>query len=227
MDFGLTVCMRFETWWRAEFFRCLYLTRRILRRFDSPEFPSERLVACFNPLLAEERGRKRQELLEATEKELERIAKQVVRRTQNPLGKDEIGKKVGKVIDRFKVGKHFTVTIGEGIVFPSCAMKTRLAERKRWMEFMSFAPVNRQSVFLRKTRCVAIRISHKWSALFRSLKGIDLLVRPIWHHTEDHVRAHIFICMLAYYVEWHMRKALAPFCSMMKNWMRIVRNEIR
>src|SRR4030042_6493014 len=90
-----------------------WLEQKVLSEIRSPEFPSERLVACFNPLLAEERGRKRRELLRATEKELGRIAKQVAGRTKKPLGKDEIGKKVGKVIGRFKVGKHFTVTIEE------------------------------------------------------------------------------------------------------------------
>jgi transposase len=175
----------------------------------SPEFPSERLVACFNPLLAEERGRKRRELLRATEKELERIAKQVAGRTRTPLGKDEIGKKVGKVIGRFKVGKHFVVTIGEG----------------RFSFVRNEAQIQREEaldgIYVIRTSEPAERLSAEDTVrsykklaqverAFRSFKGIDLLIRPIWHHTEDHVRTHIFICMLAYYVEWHMRKVLAP-----------------
>ena len=180
-----------------------------LAEIRSPEFPSERLVACFNPLLAEERKRKRQALLEATEKELERISKEVARRTQKPLGKDEIGKKVGKVIDRFKVGKHFTVTI----------------EENRFSFVRNEDKIGREEaldgIYVIRTSEPAERLSAEDAVrsyknltqverAFRSLKGIDLLVRPIWHHTEEHVRAHIFLCMLAYYVEWHMRKALAP-----------------
>jgi transposase len=183
--------------------------QRDLAEIRSLEFPSERLVACFNPLLAEERRRKRRALLEATEKELERISKQVARRTKKPLGKDEIGKKVGKVIDRFKVGKHFTVTI----------------EEHRFSFVRNEEKIGREEaldgIYVIRTSEPAERLSAEDAVrsyknltqverAFRSLKGIDLLVRPIWHHTEDHVRAHIFLCMLAYYVEWHMRKALAP-----------------
>ena len=183
--------------------------QRDLAEIRSLEFPSERLVACFNPLLAEERRRKRRALLEATEKELERISKQVARRTKKPLGRDEIGKKVGKVIDRFKVGKHFTVTI----------------EEHRFSFVRNEEKIGREEaldgIYVIRTSEPAERLSAEDAVrsyknltqverAFRSLKGIDLLVRPIWHHTEDHVRAHIFLCMLAYYVEWHMRKALAP-----------------
>ena len=183
--------------------------QRDLAEIRSPEYPTERLVACFNPLLAEERKRKRQALLEATGKELERISKQVARRTKKPLGKDEIGKKVGKVIDRFKVGKHFTVTI----------------EEDRFSFVRNEEKIGREEaldgIYVIRTSEPAERLSAEDAVrsyknltqverAFRSLKGIDLLVRPIWHHTEDHVRAHIFLCMLAYYVEWHMRKALAP-----------------
>jgi transposase len=180
-----------------------------LAEIHSPDFPSERLVACFNPLLAEERRRKRQELLAATEKELKQIAKTVARRTRTPLGKEEIGKKVGRVINRFKVGKHFTVTIGEGTF--SFVRNEMLIRREEALD----------GIYVIRTSESAERLSAEDTVrnyknltqverAFRSLKGIDLLVRPIWHHTEDHVRVHIFICMLAYYVEWHMRKALAP-----------------
>jgi transposase len=180
-----------------------------LAEISCPGFPSERLVACFNPLLAEQRRRKRQELLEATEKELKRIAKEVLRRTQTPLKKEEIGKKVGKVIDRYKVGKHFTVSIGEG------AFSYERNEMKIDQESAL------DGIYVIRTSELAERLSAEDTVrsyknlaqverAFRSFKGIDLLIRPIWHHTEDHVRAHLFICMLAYYVEWHMRKELAP-----------------
>jgi len=180
-----------------------------LAEICSPEFPSERLVACFNPLLAEERRRKRQALLEATEKELERISKEVARRTKTVLGEDEIGKKVGKVIDRFKVGKHFRLTIEEGHF-----SFVRDEERIRREEALDGIYVIRTSEPAERLSAEDAVRSYKSltrvECAFRSLKGIDLLVRPIWHHTEDHVRAHVFLCMLAYYVEWHLRKALAP-----------------
>jgi len=180
-----------------------------LAEIRCPEFPSERLVACFNPLLAEERRRKRQALLEATEKELERISKEVARRTKTVLGKDEIGKKVGKVIDRFKVGKHFRLTIEEGHF-----SFVRDEEKIRREEALDGIYVIRTSEPAERLSAEDAVRSYKHltqvERAFRSLKGIDLLVRPIWHHTEDHVRAHVFLCMLAYYVEWHLRKALAP-----------------
>jgi transposase len=179
-----------------------------LAEIRSPEFPSERLVACFNPLLAEERGRKRQELLRATEKELERIAKQVAGRTRTPLGKDEIGKKVGKVINRFKVGKHFVVTIGEGSF--SFVRNEAQIQREEALDGIYVIRTSEPAECLSAEDTVrSYKNLAQVERAFRSFKGIDLLIRPIWHHTEDHVRAHIFICMLAYYVEWHMRKALS------------------
>jgi len=183
--------------------------RKDLAEIRCPDFPSERLVACYNPLLADQRRRKRDELLEATEKELKRIAKEVLRRTQTPLKKEEIGKKVGKVIDCYKMGKHFRVTIGEG---------TFSYERNE-VKIEQEAALD--GIYVIRTSEPAERLSAEDTVrsyknltqverAFRSLKGIDLLIRPIWHRTEGHVRAHLFICMLAYYVEWNMRKALAP-----------------
>jgi hypothetical protein len=194
---------------KGGFLQMSLFDRKDLAEIRCPDFPSERLVACYNPLLAEQRGRKRQELLEATEKELERIAKEVLRRTQTPLKKEEIGKKVGKVIDRYKMGKHFTVTIGEG-TFSYERNEVRIDQEEAL-----------DGIYVIRTSEPAERLSAEDTVrsyknltrveqAFRSFKGIDLLIRPIWHHTENHVRAHIFICMLAYYVEWHMRKALAP-----------------
>jgi transposase len=180
-----------------------------LAEIHSPDFPSERLVACYNPLLADQRRRKRNELLEATEKELESIVKQASRRTQTPLKKEEIGKKVGKVINRYKMEKHFTITIGEGTF--SYQRNRASIEQESALDgiyiIRTSEPVERLSAddTVRSYK----NLTHVERA-FRSLKGIDLMVRPIWHRTEDHVRAHLFICMLAYYVEWHMRKSLAP-----------------
>jgi transposase len=180
-----------------------------LAEIRSPEYPGERLVACFNPLLAEERRRKRQELIEATEKDLAKIAAEVKRRTRTPLGEAEIALKAGKVLNRCKVGKHFSLTIANGVFAWS-----RIEESIRREAELDGVYVVRTSE--PKSRCSAEDTVRRYKSLaqveraFRSLKGIDLRIRPIHHRTENHVRAHIFLCMLAYYVEWHMRRALAP-----------------
>jgi transposase len=193
---------------KGGFLQMSLFDRKDLAEIHSPDFPSERLVACYNPLLAEQRRRKRKELLEATERELKRIANEVLRRTQTPLKKEEIGKKVGKVTGRYKMGKHFTVSIGEGTF--SYERNEMKIEQEAALDgiyvIRTSEPVERLSAedTVRSYKDLA-----QVEQAFRSFKGIDLLVRPIWHHTEDHVRAHLFICMLAFYVEWQMRKALA------------------
>lgn len=180
-----------------------------LAEIRSSEYPGERLVACFNPLLAEERRRKRQELIEATEKDLAKIAAEVKRRTRTPLGEAEIALKAGRVLNRFKVGKHFSLAIAEGgFGWSRCEESIR-----REAELDGVYVVRTSEP---KSRCSPEDTVRRYKSLaqveraFRSLKGIDLRIRPIHHRTEDHVRAHIFLCMLAYYVEWHMRRALAP-----------------
>lgn len=180
-----------------------------LAEIRSPEYPGERLVACFNPLLAEERRRKRDELLAATEQELARIGREVARRKRKPLPEAEIALKVGKVLNRFKVAKHFQLTIGDGVL--------------RWQRRADSIPreASLDGVYVVRTsespsRCSGPDAVRRYKSLaqveraFRCLKGIDLRIRPIHHRTADHVRAHILLCMLAYYVEWHMRQALAP-----------------
>jgi len=180
-----------------------------LAEIHAPEFSDERLVACYNPLLAKQRREKREKLLAATEKALERIATEVARRTKTPLDKAEIGKKVGKVLNRYKVGKHFAVMIEDGAF--SFSRKQEAIRRESALD----------GIYVIRTSEPGDRISaedtvrsykrlEQVERAIRCLKGIDLLVRPIHHRTEDHVRAHIFLCMLAYYVEYHMRKALAP-----------------
>ena len=194
---------------RGGFLQMSLFDRKDLAEIHSPDFPCERLVACYNPLIAEQRRRKRKELLEATEKELKRIAKEVLRRTQTPLQKEEIGKKVGKVIDRYKMGKHFTVTIGEGTF--SYGRNEMKIDQEAALDgiyvIRTSEPIERLSA---EDTVRSYKNLTQVERAFRSLKGINLLIRPIWHHTEDHVRSHIFLCMLAYYVEWHMRKELAP-----------------
>ncbi|RPJ11914.1 MAG: IS1634 family transposase [Deltaproteobacteria bacterium] len=194
---------------KGGFLQMSLFDRKDLAEIRCPDYPMERLVACFNPILAEERRRKRQELLEATEKELKRIAREVARRTQTPLKKEEIGKKVGKVINRYKVGKHFRMTIGEGTF--SYERNEDKVRQEAALDGIYMIRTSEPTERLSPEDTVrSYKNLTQVERAFRSLKGIDLLVHPIWHHTEDHVRAHLFLCMLAYYVEWHMRKVLAP-----------------
>jgi transposase len=183
--------------------------KKDLAEIHSPDFPGERLVACYNPALAEERSRKRTELLAATEKDLAKIVREVARRTKTPLSKVEIAKKVGKVLNRFKMGKHFSLTIDDGVF--SYARKDEAILRESQMDGLY---VIRTSEPAEKVSAEDAVRGYKSLAqverAFRCLKGVDLLVRPIHHRTENHVKAHIFLCMLAYYIEWYMRKALAP-----------------
>jgi transposase/ribosomal protein L35 len=180
-----------------------------LAEIRAREFPGERLIACFNPLLATERRRKREELLQATEKALGRLEAEVKRRTKKPLGKAEIGVKAGRVLGRFKMGKHFTLTIADGVF----AWARREESIRREADLDGIYVVRTNEPAGRLSAPDAVR-TYKSLAVaeraFRCLKGVDLLVRPIFLRTEDHVIAHVFLCMLAYYVEWHMREAWAP-----------------
>ena len=174
-----------------------------------PDFPGERLVACFNPLLAEGRARKRPELLAATEKQLEKIAA-ATRRGKRPLrGKQNIGVRAGKILNRYKMGKHFQLRIEDDSFHYE--RKTANIERE---ESLDGIYVIRTSV--RKEALSSEHVVASYKSLsgveraFRSLKTVDLHVRPIHHRLPDRVRAQILLCMLAYYVEWHMRQRLAP-----------------
>lgn len=180
-----------------------------LAEVTSEEFPGERLVACRNPLLADERRRKRNELLASTEKELEKIAK-ATRRERAPLrDPGQIGVRLGKVLGRFKVGKHFETTISdEGFSYQ------RNEEKIAAEAALDGIYIVRTSLPAEEMGAEDVVRTYKDLAkverAFRSMKTVDLHVRPIYHHLEDRVRAHVFLCMLAYYVEWHMRRVLAP-----------------
>jgi len=180
-----------------------------LAEIRSPDFPGERLVACFNPLLADERKRKRGELLDATEKLLAKVAAEVAGRTKKPITAGEIGQKVGRVMYRHKMAKHFHVEIGDGTLTWSRDEGSiqREAELDGIYVIRTSEPAERLSA--EDTVRSYKRLAQVEQA-FRCMKGIDLSVRPVYLRDEDHVRAHFFLCMLAYYVEWHMRRALAP-----------------
>jgi transposase len=180
-----------------------------LAEIRSPEFPGERLMACYNPLLAEQRRRKREELLEATARKLQAIAAEVARRKRKFMSRDQIGVKVGRVIDRYKMAKHFEWTIEDG------TFRWHRGEEsiRREAELDGIYVVRTSEPKQRLSAEDAVRDYKSLSQVeraFRCLKGLDLRVRPIFHHTEDHVRAHLFLCFLAYYVEWHLRAAWAP-----------------
>jgi hypothetical protein len=174
-----------------------------------PGFPGERLIACFNPLLAEERGRKRPDLLAATEKQLEKIAV-AAKRPKRPLrGKQNIGLRAGKILNRYKMGKHFELRIEEDSFHYQ--RKTVNIEREQSLDGIYVIRTSVGNEVLSSEQVVASYKSLSGvERAFRSLKTVDLQVRPIHHRLPDRVRAHILLCMLAYYVEWHMRQLLAP-----------------
>jgi hypothetical protein len=180
-----------------------------LAEVTDPDFPGERLVLCRNPILAGERARKREALLRATEGELDKVAKATCRHRRKLKGKDKIALAVGKVINKFKMAKHFHLTIGEEQF--SYERKEAAIAREAFLDGIY---VIRTSLAKDTLQAQGVVEAYKQLAFveraFRSYKSIDLKVRPIHHRLERRVRAHVFLCMLAYYVEWHMRKALAP-----------------
>lgn len=182
---------------------------RDMAEITSPAYPGERLVVCKNPLLAEERARKRTELLAATEADLAKLQARV-QRPKNPLrGAAEIGTALGAVLGRRKMGKHFTTTItdksfsftrDDTAITAEAALDGIYVVRTNLTAEQSDAA---NTVRAYKNLAVVERA-------FRSLKTVDLELRPVYHWTAPRVRAHVLLCMLAYYLEWHMRQSLAP-----------------
>jgi transposase len=177
-----------------------------LAEISSPDFPGERLVACYNPILDDRRRRKREALLAATEAKLEGIAREVGRRTKKPLKKDEIGLKVGRVLNKYKVGKHFRVTIDDKSL--KWERKQQAIDKETALDGIYVIRTSESPEKLSAENAVRgyKRLADVEQA-FRSLKGLELLVRPIHHHLANRVRAHIFLCLLAYYVQWHLKRA--------------------
>jgi transposase len=178
-----------------------------LAEITSPDFPGERLMACYNPLLADQRHAKRQRLLTATEQNLQKLAAEVQRRTKKPLTAVAISLKAGKVIGRHKMAKHFQLQIAEGSFAWSRNEVSITCEEQ--LDGIYVIRTSEPDTVFSPADCVR---TYKSLSLveraFRCLKGIDLLVRPIRHRVDPRVRSHLFLCLLAYYVEWHMRKAL-------------------
>jgi transposase len=177
-----------------------------LAEIDSPDFPGERLVACYNPILAERRRRKREALLAATEARLQRIAKEIGRRTKKLLKKDEIGVKVGRVLNKYKVAKHFELTIDDSLL--KWDRKHQAIKRETELDGIYVIRTSESAERLSAENAVRgyKRLADVEQA-FRSLKSLELLVRPIHHRLAERVKAHIFVCLLAYYVQWHLKRA--------------------
>jgi transposase len=180
-----------------------------LAEIHHADYPGERLIACRNPLLAEERARKRKELLEATGKELNKVL-QATKRAKRPFrGKERIALRVGRVLGRYKMAKHFRCQF-QDTSFSFERIQSNI-DREAALD----------GIYIIRTNVAASQASAEDAVkyykdlsnverAFRSLKSVDLKVRPIHHRTENRVRAHVLLCMLAYYVEWHMRRVLAP-----------------
>ena len=183
--------------------------RQDLIEVQSPEYPGERLVVCYNPILAQERAGKRQQLLEATEKLLETVVEATRRAKRRLKGKDKIGVRVGKLLNHYKVGKHFILDISEeGFSYRRDDHKIAAEARLDGLYVIRTSVASQQL-----SSESAVRLYKDLSKVrraFRSLKTVDLKVRPIFHWLEGRVRSHVFLCMLAYYVEWHMRLKLHP-----------------
>jgi len=177
-----------------------------LAEIRSPDFPGERLVACYNPLLAEERARKREALLRATEEGLGKLAAEVAWRTKKPLGKAEIALKAGKLLGRYKVAKHFEMVVEEG-VFRFGRQQASIAAES---QLDGLYVVRTSEPAKRLPADDAVRDYKRLTEVekaFRSVKGVELEVRPIDHRREGRVRAHLLLCLLAYYVLWHLKRA--------------------
>ena len=180
-----------------------------LAEISSPEFPGERLVACYNPQLAEQRRQKRQDLLAATQAELEALAARVAKSADRPETAADIGVRAGKIINHFKVANHFTLTIRDGHL--GWSRKQGAITNEEMLDDIYVIRTSEPAD--RLTAADGVRSYNRLALVeqaFRCLKGIDLLVRPIHHRTADRVRAHILLCLLAYYVEGHLRQAWEP-----------------
>ena len=182
---------------------------RDLAEIESPDYPGERLIVCRNPALGAERARKRGELIEATERELEHIQARV-RRARRPLrGADKIGQAVGAVLGRRKVAKHFRITITDHDLRFTRDIAAIAAEAALDGIYVLRTNLPPQSLSAADT-VRAYKSLAGVERAFRSLKTVDLELRPVFHWVAPRVRAHVLLCMLAYYLEWHMRQALAP-----------------
>jgi transposase len=182
---------------------------RDLAEITASDYPGERLVVCRNPLLAEERARKRRELLAATEEKLRQIQARVRRAKRSLRGRDAIGIAVGKIIDRYKMAKHFDITITDTDLV--IERRSQPIDNEASLDGIYVVRTNVTAHLLDSSSVVrAYKGLSNAERAFRSLKTVDIEIRPIHHRRNHRVRAHVLLCMLAYYLEWHMRQALKP-----------------
>jgi transposase len=189
-------------------FQLSLFDERDLAEITAPEFPGERLVVCKNPLLAEERARKREDLLRATEAALTKLADQIARGT-GPTGQDKIGRAVGRIENRYKLAKLFDITVGDD-GFSFGRNPARITEEARLDGFYVIRTSVEDKALAADNVVGAYKSLARVERAFRSLKTVDLHLRPIHHWLAPRVRAHVFLCMLACHVEWHMRERLKP-----------------
>jgi transposase len=189
-------------------FQLSLFDERDLAEITAPEFPDERLVVCKNPLLAEERARKREDLLQATEAALTKLADQITRGT-GPKGQDKIARAVGRIENRHKLAKLFDIAVAEDS-FTFERNQTRIADEARLDGFYVIRTSVEDKALAADNVVGAYKGLARVERAFRSLKTVDLHVRPIHHWLAPRVRAHVFLCMLTCHVEWHMRERLKP-----------------
>ena len=183
--------------------------QRDLAEVTSDQFPGERLIVCYNPLLAYKRRRKRQELLAATEKKLEAIVEATQRPKRALRGEDKIGVRVGREIHKHKMAKHFLLEITETSF--EFRRNPETLEVEEALDGIYIVRTNVEPEWFSADETVrAYKDLSKVEQAFRCMKSVDLKIRPLHHRRPDRVRAHVFLCLLAYYVEWHMRVCLAP-----------------
>jgi hypothetical protein len=189
-------------------FQLSLFDERDLAEITAPDFPGERLVVCRNPLLAEERTRKREDLLQATEAALTKLADQIARGT-GPTGQDKIARAVGRIENRYKLAKLFDIAVAEdGFTFGR--NHARIADEARLDGFYVIRTSVEDKALAAENVVGAYKSLARVERAFRSLKTVDLHLRPIHHWLAPRVRAHVFLCMLACHVEWHMRERLKP-----------------
>jgi len=187
-----------------------------IAEISSDDYPGERLIACRNPMLAAERAKTREELLQATEKELAKIAAATMREKRRLTGASNIGLKIGKVVNHYKVA-HFKLDIQENSF--SYERNTQSIDSEAALDGLYVIRTSVEPEVLSPQETVrAYKSLSQVEQAFRSFKTVDLKVRPIYHHRAARVKAHVFLCMLAYYVEWQMRSLLAPMLFDEDDW---------
>ena len=180
-----------------------------LVEFESEDYPDERLIACRNPFIAQKNQLQREALLEAVEKELDLIVQATQREKRALKGQDKIALRVGKVLNQFKVNKYYNLEITEEGF--SYQRKLELIAQETALDGVYVLRTSLESTLMDAATTVkAYKSLSQVEEAFRCYKSIDLKVRPIYHYKGDRVKAHIFLCMLAYYVEWHLKQCLAP-----------------